>query len=248
MLRYIDSHVHFQDFIDISIEDVVNNAKEVGVEKLLNVSSSVLDWDAIETILEEYEDIIIPAFGIHPWNVLYVDDSLEKLQQLLIKYPNALIGEIGLDGNREEFSLQIELFEKQIALAKQYKRPIIVHGLKSQSYFEKNWDIMPEKFVFHSYNGKTEFLKQIVAKDGYVSLSLSILNNSKKEEIVSLIPLDRMLLETDSPHQGLDRDIENEPKNMPILAFEIAKILNMDIFEFTNLIYQNSLEFMKVER
>ncbi|MDR1694671.1 MAG: TatD family hydrolase [Lactobacillaceae bacterium] len=245
-MNIIDTHVHLQDFTSENVKDVIISSHGVGIEKFICVSAKSEDWSKIEKLIHKYPKKILPAFGIHPW---YAKDGKKnwsgELENMLKKYPEALVGETGLDGYKDPDG-QIEVFERQLFLAHKYNRPIIIHCVKSQNWFENNWRLLPEKFVFHSYNGKKEFLKEITAHNGYVSFSFSVLQNKELAELVNLVPIHKILLETDSPYQSFEKNRDNEPALLPFLVKEIAKIRGMPLNEFSRQIYNNSLEFIKV--
>lgn len=246
-MNFIDTHIHLQDFKQIYTKDIIASALSMGVKKFLCVSSSLEDWKKVEELYNKYPDYIVPAFGVHPWYVKEEkEDTYSCLEEMLKKYPSALVGEIGLDGYKD-MNGQIEAFERQLFIAREYSRPIVIHSLKSQNWFEQNWRLLPDKFVFHSYNGKKEFLKEIISHNGYVSFSFSVLRNKEFKELVNMVPIHRLLIETDSPYQGVEKDSENEPSKLPNLFSEIAKAGNADREKLAEQIYKNSLEFMGVE-
>ena len=131
-------------------------------------------------------------------------------------------------------------------MAEELKRPLIIHAVKAQEWLENYWDMLPAKFVFHSYNGKREVLKKILKAGGYVSFSASILRNTDKEELVNMVPADKLLLETDGPYQGPDKNAEVTPAYIPRLAEKIAGWRGENLPDFAARVYQNSLEFIHV--
>ena len=159
----------------------------------------------------------------------------------------ALIGECGLDGVKNpDDEPQNSVFCQHILLAEELKRPLIIHAVRAQEWLENYWDMLPAKFVFHSYNGKREVLKKILKAGGYVSFSASILRNADKEELVNMVPADKLLLETDGPYQGPDKNAEVTPVYIPRLAEKIAGWRGENLPDFAARVYQNSLEFIHV--
>ncbi|MFV0627320.1 MAG: TatD family hydrolase [Alphaproteobacteria bacterium] len=247
-MKFIETHIHLQDFPKECTEKIVSEAIAVGVEGFLCVSSKPCEWQEVLSLAKSYPQQVFPALGIHPWYVGETQENdLRQLEDLLLNNPKALIGEAGLDGYKDFSELQEKFFVAQCDLAKKYHRPLIIHCVKAQQWFEKNWNLLPPKFVFHSYSGKEDFAKKIVQQDGYVSFSFSILKNTSREAVLKSVPLNRLLLETDSPYQTFEKDVENNPVFLPHLFFEIAKILEIKYEDFTKKIYQNATEFLKVE-
>ena len=249
-MQFMDSHIHLQDFKTKNATDIIKNALIIGVNKLVCVSALESDWPKVALLSEQFPNIVIPAFGIHPWYADKVQPEWNlRMAAYLQKYPHALVGEVGLDRFHDKnFEPQNSIFKTQIDLAKQYNRPLIIHAVRSHGWLDKYWSVLPQKFVVHSFNGRRELLNKIIAAGGYVSLSSSILKNPHKEDIVQLIPPERLLLETDSPSQSIYQTKEGNPVELPVLAAEIAALQNKDVETVVMQIYQNSLEFINVKK
>lgn len=244
-MKFIDTHIHLQDFTSEKIKDIITSSDNYGLDKMLCVSAKPSDWKRLEELADEYKNII-PAFGVHPWYVKEAKNSwLDDLRFFVEKNPQALIGEIGLDGYKDKTG-QEDFFKQQLLLAVEYSRPIVIHSVKAQNWFENNWQLLPDKFVFHSYNGSKDFLKEVINHNAYVSFSFSILANKDFAELVNIVPLHRLLAETDSPYQALEKNAINSPFLLPDLIFELAKVRKIEQNQFTKQVYNNSLEFMKV--
>ncbi len=242
-MQFIDTHIHLQDDKSNNATDIINGAVQQGCRKMICVSAVEEDWLKIIQILEKEGDKIVPAFGIHPW---YVTDTTggwqTRLQDILRHYPQALIGECGLDGLKPNSELQKSVFREQIDMACQYQRPMVIHAVKAVSLMDGLWQKLPEKFVFHSFNGKKEFLQMIIQAGGYVGIGGSLLKTPKAKELLPLIPADKMLFETDAPFQAKDSG-----QILSYLAMA-AKILNRDLKSFAEQIYNNSEAFIMVKK
>lgn len=246
-MEFIDTHIHLQDYKSRFATDIITDAIKNGVTKLICAAILQSDWDKVARYYKQYPNNIVPAFGLHPWYVNEAKaDWRERLEEFLIRFPNALVGETGLDRYRlSDDEPQNSIFKSHIEIAKKYHRPLLIHAVKSSDWLENYWDILPEKFVFHSYNGRREMLKKIIDCGGYVSFSSSILQNREKEKTLQAVPFDRLLLETDGPYQSLHSGVEGEPRFIPELAAEIANIRGENLTEFSTHVYKNSLEFIK---
>lgn len=247
-MQFMDTHIHLQDFKLKNATDIVNKAVSCGVRKLVCVAAAEADWAEIAALSAEFPDTVIPAFGLHPWYAREAGAGWERrLAAYLERFPQALIGEAGLDRLRDkEAEPQGAVFRAQIELAAQYGRPLLIHAVRAQEWLEDYWRVLPPKFVFHSFNGRRELLDKIVKAGGYVSLSSSILRSPRKAEIVPQIPADRLLLETDAPSQGLVSGQEGTPEQLPAQAAEIATLRGEDAASFAARVYQNSMEFVYV--
>lgn len=247
-MQFMDTHIHLQDFKLKNTTDIVNKAVSCGVCKLVCVAAVETDWAKIAALSAEFPDTVIPAFGLHPWYAREAGLGWERrLAAYLERFPQALIGEAGLDRLRDkESEPQGAVFRAQIELAEQYGRPLLIHAVRAQEWLEDYWRILPPKFAFHSFNGRRELLDKIVKAGGYVSLSSSILRSPRKADIVPQIPADRLLLETDAPSQGLVSGQEGTPEQLPNQAVEIAALRDEDVASFAARVYQNSMEFVHV--
>lgn len=247
-MQFIDTHLHLQDYKTGFATDIVTAAQKAGVNKLVCASTGMFDWDKVARFAKQYPETVIPAFGLHPW---YLQEAKPDwplcLKEFLERFPNALIGECGLDGLKNpDDEPQNSIFYQHLLLAEELKRPLIIHAVKAWSWLDNYWELLPKKFVFHSYNGKKEVLKKIIRSGGYVSFSASILRNSEREELVNMVPAEQLLLETDGPYQGPDKNREVTPDYIPQLAEQIAAWRNEKLEDFACRVYQNALEFIHV--
>ncbi len=223
----IDTHLHLADLQE----------KTITTDMAIVPAIKYEDWQKIINLSQENKKII-PSFGIHPW---YINQSPnnwhEKLDQLLSKMPNAIIGETGLDRLKDkEYNPQNDSFKEHIKLAIKHNRSIIIHAIKSNQWLEEYWqELSLTRFVFHSYNSKIELLNKVIKNGGYISFSASILNNKNKEKIIKAVPIEKILIETDAPYQK--GDIKETAK-------QISSILNIEYDYFLKTVYENTLRFL----
>lgn len=245
-MKFIDTHIHLQDYKTRYATDIINESEKVGVEKFICVGTSPQDWERVEKLYQEYPQKIIPAFGLHPWYLEEQDEEwAEQLDAILERNPKAWVGECGLDGAKgREIKKQEEYFIKQIEIANRRQRPLIIHAVKCQHDMENLLTQLPKKSIFHSYNGRMEMLKKIISYGFYVSFSFSILKNKECQEIVKSIPDKRILIETDGPYQSPIKGTETYPKQLSELAEMLADIRKADRENFIKLIYQNSKDLI----
>ena len=155
------------------------------------------------------------------------------------------VGEIGLDyhwdkDNKEE---QKKLFKKQIDLAKKYDLPLVIH---SRDAFQDTYDILKEanyKGVIHCFSGNSENAKMYTSLGFYLGIGGVItFKNTNLKETIKCIPLDKIVLETDSPYLAPTphRGEKNESKYIPIIAEEISLLLNKSIHEISKITTENA--------
>ena len=242
-MQFIDTHIHLQDYKSSNATDIIDEAVVSGCKKLVCVAAKEQDWDKIAALAERHPNIVVPAFGIHPWYAAEAQYGwLSRLTHYLSAFPQALIGECGLDlFKNKNINSQLNVFLEQIDVAKSLERPLIVHAVRAQSWFQNNWGKMPEKFVIHSFGGSVEFLQQIMAHGGYIGLSTLSLRKQVLPEILAAVNPQRLLVETDAPSQSMQRGVEGVPQEVAQIIAALEKISGR---AWAEQIYQNSEEFI----
>ena len=241
----IDTHAHLTDErLASQIDAVLARAKEAGVDKILVPTVGILDGRKAIELAEEYE-AVWAMVGVHPESVdLYrfpIESGMTVVSELteLIKSSNKVvgIGEIGLDFHydREKRgkTLQLEIFKGQLDLAVKLKLPVAVHMRDAEEEMRgilKTSSSLPAG-QFHCWSGSDELLGLVLEKGFYVSFCGNITYKSADllREQAKKVPLDRLLLETDSPYlaPGERRGSLNEPANVKIIAEYIADLLGV---------------------
>lgn len=253
-----DTHCHLNDEQLLNqIDAIVQRAKEVGVEKIL-----VVGWDknsslkAVE-LASKYQNIYA-AVGFHPCNVFDISEDDFKLVMDLSKHPKVVaIGEIGLDyhwiSDPKEREIQKQFFIRQIEFANKNHLPISIHN---RDAFLDCLSILKEhkplsSGVMHCYSGSVESLKDIVDLGLFISLGgpVTFLNAKKLKEVAEFVPLDRLVVETDSPYLAPHplRGTINEPKNICLVVDTISQIRKCSKKHLLDIIYQNSCKVFHVE-
>ena len=251
-MNLFDSHSHYNDEkFDIDREQIIKETLLNGVSNFIiagyNVGSSK---KAIE-IAQNYETIYTIA-GISPNDVEEIKDNIEEsifeIEEIARNKKVVAIGEIGLDyyWNKENKELQKEVFIKQIELANKLDLPIVIH---TRDAFIDTIEILKQnnvnkKGIFHCCPLNQELVKEAVKLGYYISLSgvITFKNAKNVEEILTLIPEDKLLIETDSPYLSPEpfRGTRNNSMNVKYVAEKIAKIKNKRIDEIAELTNKNA--------
>jgi len=191
-----------------------NLSEEEKKIKTLIVSTNREDWVHMIKIIENFNvDIYEFGIGLHPWFIKEEEYSHEEdinyLKELLIQYPKLRIGEVGLDKIRKTtFPFQVKLFQQQLQLASQYQRSISIHCVRAHGTLlmilrELNQQLHiepPRGFFFHSWSGSDQITKDIlrlnrIGRFCYFGISAKI--NAKNLDLISAIPPDRIITESD---------------------------------------------------
>lgn len=244
-MNFIDMHIHLQDYKANCATDIIAAAVKAGFSRFVNAAVQESDWEKVASLARRYPERIVPAFGLHPW---YVRGCLKGWQQRIRAYfaefPQALVGECGLDGTRSAEAEQQSLFAEQIQLATEFERPLVIHAVRADWMLSEFWPQMPKVFMFHSFNGHPDQLRPILRRDGYVSLGFSVLKNRNFADIARAIPADRLLLESDGPYQSGEKGTESSPLQIPLLLSQIAAFRREDAMVLAAQIAKNSEEFI----
>ncbi len=232
----IDTHCHldFKDF-DPDRELVIDRAKSAGVEKIINVASSIEGTHRSIELAKKY-DCIYASLGVHPHEAKTVTDKVISDFKALAKGEKVIaIGEVGLDyyRNLSPKDVQIDAFKKFIKLASELDLPLILHARESGNEI---LDILKEcsrpiKGVMHCFSGDAKFLRDCLDLGLYVSFTcnLTFKNAKNLREIAKALPVERLLLETDAPFLAPQkfRGKRNEPSYLKYLVDEWARILGL---------------------
>lgn len=240
----IDTHCHLgkEDYenIEIIIKNMENN-------KMIAAGVNDTTNKEVFELIKKYPTVY-GAIGIHPTEVgISNEASLEWIENHLKEDKIVAIGEIGLDYHygTEEKEKQIEFFRKQLELARKYHKPVVIH---SRDAIEDTYNIMREykdiKMVLHCYSGSLEMAKRFLELDVYFGIGgvLTFKNSRVLKEVVSFLPLDHILLETDSPYLAPEpfRGSKNEPKNVLLVAEALANLRGISVEEVLNITTKNA--------
>ena len=237
---YADTHIHLQDYNPADVKNIVTNANKNNVCEFVNASSHPTDWQKVLDIAAEFIGII-PAIGIHPWYITETAaDWTERLENLLQQNSKLWLGECGIDRLKNpNTDKQLEILQKQIALAQKYQRPLIIHAVKADEILRPLLSALPAKTIFHSFTGSTEWGKELQKHGFYLGLNFSILRKKNYENLLRCLNIRQLLLETDGPYQSGHKNLPSLPQNLPLLAEKISAVFNLTAEEFSEIIATN---------
>ena len=240
---FCDTHCHlFKEYYE-DIDYLIKEAKENGVNRMFVSGCDGKSNEEVMQLLKKEE--IYGTVGIHPEAVFtYVGKDLLDLEEYIKQKKIIAIGEIGLDYHYEKESreAQIELFEKQLALAEKYHLPVVVHAR------EATLDVITclKKFslrgVIHSFSGSLEIAKQFIQMGFLLGINGVItFKNCHLKEVIKQLDLHTILLETDSPYLTPVpyRGEQNSPRRIKEIASFVAQLKEVSISQLAEITNQN---------
>ena len=245
----IDSHCHLDhDPLFNNINEVLNRSKSVGLKKLLTICTSNESFENIKKILD-LDKIIYGTYGIHPHETKNNKVTKNVIIENIKKHPKIIgIGETGLDFyyNHSHKDEQIKSFKEHIEASIEVDLPIIVH---SRSAEHKTFEILNEyknqkpKVLMHCFTGSYEFFKKMEKLNSYFSASgiITFSNSSNLQKTFSKIPINKLLVETDSPFLAPFpmRGKKNEPSFIKYTIKRLAELKELDEIEMINITSKN---------
>ena len=227
----IDTHCH------LSYEDYDNLDEIIREMNGIMIASGCDDKTNKEVLeLVSKYDNVYGTLGIHPEEIDNINfDSFKLIEDNLNNPKIVAIGEIGLDyyWTKENIDKQKEVFERQVKMAEKYNLPVVVH---SREAIQDTYDILKKYKVkgdIHCFSSSLEMAKEFI-KLGYkigVGGTLTFKNSKKIQEIVKLLDLENILLETDSPYLSPEpfRGKKNKPSNVYYVALKVSELKNIEV-------------------
>ena len=257
MTYLVDTHCHliFEDFKD-DLHEVISNAFNSGVKGMVVISTQEKEFQPILALTEEYDNIFC-SIGIHPHSSEeHKDISKEKILNLSKNDKVIGIGETGLDFYYENSNkdIQRDLFRKHISVSRETQLPIIIHTRDADS---ETIEILQEESqigafpgIIHCFTAGSELAKVAIELGFYISLSgiVTFKNASDLRETIKDIPLDRLLVETDSPYLSPEplRGKTNEPSHIIHTVKYISMIKNETESSMASLTSQNFMKLFNI--
>lgn len=245
---YFESHAHYDDErFDEDRGTLLASFPAEGIETVVNASSDIKSSKASIALSEKYP-FFYAAVGVHPHEVENITEAdIDELRELS-KHPKVVaIGEIGLDYyyDLSPRDLQRHWFKRQLELADELKMPVIIHSRDAaQECFDiiKNSNV--RNGVIHCYSGSAEMAEEYIKMGFYIGVggSLTFKNNKKGVETVERIPIEKILIETDSPYLAPVpyRGKRNDSRLLKYVVEKISQIKNIPENDICNITKNNA--------
>jgi len=256
-MELIDTHCHLTfDDLARDIDAILARSRATGVTEWVTVGTDLQESRKAIQLSERFENIYA-AVAIHPHDAKTVTaGTIQELKQLAQHKKVVAIGETGLDYHYN-FSLhedQRNAFAQHLKIAAEMNLPVIIHCREA---FDETMQILEEyrsgikNIVFHCFSGSAEQAKIVLDKDFYISFTgvVTFKNAEKTRLAASVVPLDRLMLETDCPYMSpepMRRQKVNEPALMVHTAKFLAELKGMDLTDFTEAVTATSRAFFKI--
>ena len=255
-MEYFDSHAHYNDdrFKD-NKDELIKEMYKNGITKLVCAGYSVESSIKAIEIAEQYNHVYA-IVGISPNDIEnFKESDIDIIEKIAKSEKVVAIGEIGLDyyWNKENKELQNYVFSKQIDLANKLNLPIVIHSrdaVMDTIDMIKNKNIVNKKGIFHCCQLNPEFIKEAVKAGYYISFSGNVtFKNAHAKEAIEVVPIDRILIETDSPYLSPEpfRGTTNTSNNVKLVAKKIAEVLGMPEEDVAKITYDNACRIFEIK-
>lgn len=240
---FIDTHCHLTDEYDGGVDAVVMRAQNAGVGALICATAEGVDIKPALKIADKYDNIFVTT-GIHPEHTNLNPNDF--LRDEILNHPKVLgVGEIGLDYHfgKENRNAQIKLFEQQLDIAHKHNLPVAIHTRDAE---EDTATILTDKYfgVMHCFTSSWDLAKTMLDRGFYFSASgiLTFKNAESVRETFAKIPMDRIVVETDSPYCAPVpyRGKICEPAFVIETARALAQIKNLQTDELKKILFENT--------
>ena len=254
-MKFFDNHAHLDDEkFNEDREELIEKIKQEGIETFISAGYSLESSKKAIELSKKYE-FIYTTCGISPNDIPQTEEELWKILEEIKKLAKEnskvrAIGEIGLDyyweKDQKRRELQKKAFTEQIKIANELKLPIVIHTreavmdtleiLKQNEVYKKG--------IFHCCPLNRELVKEGLKLGFYISFAgpVTFKNSKNADEIINMVPNDKILIETDSPYLSPEplRGRRNDPRNVKYIAEKIAKVKELQIEDVAEFTYKNA--------
>lgn len=258
-MKFFDSHAHCDDNrYNVNYEGgtmgLINDCLSSNVSHIVNIGTSVESSRVSVELANEFENVYATC-GIHPSEVFYenTDEAIKEIEELLKNKKVVALGEIGLDYHYTNVpkELQMEYFDKQMALADKLNIPVVIHNRDAHGdcleMIKKHPNV---KGVFHCFSGSAEMAVELVKLGWYISFSgvITFSNAQKPKEACVVVPDDRLLIETDAPYltPTPHRGELNMPSYVQLTAEEVARLRGVSLEKIQKITTENAKRLFRI--
>lgn len=237
-MRLVDGHAHLGEIPEVDLE--IGKAREAGVVAIVAVGMETESNRRALELSESHKDFVFPALGLHPWSLKEdFSHDLEFIEKNMDKC--VAVGEVGMDFKYDkDRNLQVPALEAILGIAERHRKPVIMH---TRWAWKEAFGMVEERgmkdVVFHWYSGPAEILKGILELGCLVSASLAVEYSEHHRQAIKEVPLDRLLLETDTPVRY--RDHVSRPVDVLRTLRAVSELKNIPEEEVAEVTTRNAI-------
>lgn len=255
-MEFFDSHAHYNDErFEENRDELIKEIYSEGITKIINAGYSLESSKKAIEIANDY-DFMYTTAGISPNDIDdFKEEYLKEIEELAKKKKVVAIGEIGLDyhWNIENKELQKRVFISQIEIANKLELPIVIHtreAIYDTLEILKN-NKCNKKGIFHCCPLNIDLVREGLKLGFYISFAgpITFKNSKNADEIIKMVPLDRILIETDSPYLSPEplRGKRNDSRNVKYMAQKIADVKGISLEEVAKATYDNAKRIFEIK-
>jgi TatD DNase family protein len=255
MYRLVDTHAHLDEIENL--DQAIGEARSAGVIAIVAVGANYESNNKALEIAQGYRGFVYPALGLHPWNLkpAEIEHNLEFIEMHIDEA--IAIGEIGLDYHKRvravaEKDTQKSVLRQLLALARRYDKLVSIHSRYAwRDALDLVQEARIEKAVFHWFTGPSSVLRDIIEQGYFISATPAVEYHEEHRRAIKEIPLERLLLETDSPVvYGRGREFEFEARPAAVLkslkgAANLRSVSENQIAEITT---ENAVKLFQLDK
>lgn len=243
-MKFTDTHCHLTKEFFSDVDSVITNAKKNKVLRCISDADDINSCYEMIDLANTYDNVYI-TLGIHPENC---NEDFEELKNIVLENKDnkkfVAIGEIGLDYyyTKENKEVQLDLFNKELKLAEELNLPVVVHSREATLDTLETLKKYNVKGVIHCFSGSLETAKEYIKMGYFIGIGgVMTFKNSKIDEIIKELPMESIILETDSPFLTPEpyRKYSNEPKYILTIAEYYAKFMDVSLEEVSKITEDN---------
>lgn len=261
-MEFFDTHSHYNDEkFDTDRNKIIEDTYQNGITKFTCCGYNIESSQKAFLLAKQYE-YIYAICGISPQEapkqIEEIPSMVKQIEQILKtdeKKKVVAVGEIGLDyyWGKENQEIQKKLWKEQIQLANQFKLPIVIHtrdAIMDTLQILKQQEVT-QKGIIHCCSFNRELVKEALKLGYYISFAgtITFKNAKNAEEIVNMVPLEKLLIETDSPYLAPEpkRGTRNNSMNVKYIAEKIAVFRKMQLEEIASITYENAKRIFQIQ-
>ena len=254
MYRLIDTHAHLEEIENLT--QAIDEARLASIIAIIGVGSDYQSNQKILDLAQAYKGFIYPMIGLHPYNLK--DTDIDRNLEFIEAHINEVvgIGEVGLDYHKKvrvgaDKDLQQRVLKEILKIARRYEKPVSLHSRYAwRDSLTLVEEVQLKKVVFHWYAGTSSVLRDIVNEGFFISATPAVEYHGEHRRAVKEIPLERLILETDSPVvYGWGNEFEYEAKPADLLRTlkGVAGLKGVSEAQIAEVTTNNALRFFGLQ-